>query len=298
MDTASLLTGENAAWLDHQHSSWLSDPGSVSPEWAAWFSEWRDGSATASATTSSGTSRQELLETAQRQARVVQLIAAYRVRGHTEADIDPLGCLVRDPNPELRPEYHGLTEADLHERVVSDPLIGAESICTVREILDRCRKAYCGTFGVEYMNIRDPARRRWLQERVETLQDREVLDAASQRFYLRLLSLAEGFESVLARRFPGTKRFSCEGAETLIPLLELIVEGAAHHGVQEIIVGMAHRGRLSVLANIFGKPVRQIVDEFEDKELVRAMLRAAEPFRSDWQRTEQAVVDILGDDNS
>ena len=265
MDTASLLTGENAAWLDHQHSSWLSDPGSVSPEWAAWFSEWRDGSATASATTSSGTSRQELLETAQRQARVVQLIAAYRVRGHTEADIDPLGCLVRDPNPELRPEYHGLTEADLHERVVSDPLIGAESICTVREILDRCRKAYCGTFGVEYMNIRDPARRRWLQERVETLQDREVLDAASQRFYLRLLSLAEGFESVLARRFPGTKRFSCEGAETLIPLLELIVEGAAHHGVQEIIVGMAHRGRLSVLANIFGKPVRQIVDEFEDK---------------------------------
>ena len=192
------------------------------------------------------------------------MINAYRVRGHTEASIDPLGRREVEPHPELTLEFYGLSEADLDVPVSGQPAYGVPETTTLRNILSRMRRAYCGSFGVEFMNIGDPHKKRWLQERLETLQDQQILSVADQERMLRMISDAENFEQLLHARFPGTKRFSIEGGESLIPLLDLLVDECGARGVEEVVLGMAHRGRLNVLANIVEKPIIDIVREFED----------------------------------
>lgn len=273
---ASLLTGENAAYVDALYAEWSADPAAVSADWAALFESWgpspdrhpgRGPSFTpasifgARGGAASSTSAADIA-VAQRQAGVAQLINAYRVRGHVEADIDPLGRKSREDHPELNLDFYGLTEVDLDVPVSGRPLFGVPEVTTLRHIVARCRKAYCSGFGVEFMNINDIRKKRWLQERIETLQDTDVLDRDGELHALRLLADAENFEGLLHKRFPGTKRFSVEGGETLIPLLDFILTEVGHRGVDEVIFGMAHRGRLNVLANILMKPVKRIVDEF------------------------------------
>ena len=281
MDISSLLTGENAAFLDAQYQAWLRDPDAVLPEWARFFAAQGgaqpDGGRSPGARPSfraptifnpsargASATEAEVLAAAQRQARAAQLINAYRVRGHTEADIDPLGMVENVAHPELTLEYYGLSEADLDRPVSGHFVYGVPEVTTLRTIITRLRTAYCGTFGVEFMNIPDPEKKRWLQQRFERLQDSPGLSREDELRVLHKLSDAEGFERFIHNRFPGTKRFSLEGAETLIPLLDLAIEQLADSGVDEIILGMAHRGRLNVLANILGKPVRYIVNEFQD----------------------------------
>jgi len=275
----SLLTGDNAAWVDARYRDWLQDPDSISSDWAALFAgAGRAAGAQAGVVLTfpprsifHGGARPvadhgaALMAAAERQAKIMMMINAYRVRGHTEADIDPLGRHEREPHPELTLEYYGLGEEDLDHPCSGRGVFGVPEITTLRQLVHRLRAAYCGGFGVEFMNIGEPRKRAWLQERIETLQDRRILGKAELLKELRLMADAQHFESMLHTRFPGTKRFSLEGAETLIPLLDLVVEGVAARGVDAIIVGMSHRGRLNVLANILGKPVKQMIDEFLDQ---------------------------------
>ena len=271
----SLLSGDNAAYIDLMYQAWQQDPASVAADWAALFDSMESEptpvrlgpSASARSVFNPGgsasDSQAQALVAARRQTGVAQLINAYRVRGHREAHIDPLGFEIPESHPELTLDFYRLTSDDLDQTVASAPLFGVPEFTSLRNIVDRCRKAYCSGFGVEFMNIGDIHKKRWLQRRIETLQDSPILDREQGIHALRLLSDAENFERLLHNRFPGTKRFSVEGAETLVPLLDFLLSEAAERGVDEAIIGMAHRGRLNVLANIFGKSVRQIVEEFE-----------------------------------
>jgi len=203
-----------------------------------------------------------------KQAGIIQLINAYRVRGHLVADLDPLGS---EPHhhPELDPETYGLTIWDLDREFLTGSLGEAmgeddhKPVATLREILDTLRDTYCGKIGCEYMNIQVPEQKRWLQQRMEPGKNHWPLERKTRIRILRNLIAAEEFEHFLHSRFVGQKRFALEGGETALAILEEILERAAAHNVHEIVIGMAHRGRLNFLANVVGKDVRQIFSEFE-----------------------------------
>jgi len=204
-------------------------------------------------------------EEVSKQTRVLQLIHAYRVRGHLVADLDPLDAR-REPHPDLDPATYGLTVWDLDREFLTGGLAGrpsAEEQATLREILEVLRETYCGTIGVEYMYIADPERKSWLQHRMESTRNYPALDAASKKRVLEKLVEAESFERFLHARYIGHKRFSLEGGEALIPLLDRVLGDAAILGMREVVIGMSHRGRLNVLANTIGKPLAQIFGEFE-----------------------------------
>jgi 2-oxoglutarate dehydrogenase E1 component len=264
----SLLTGENAAYIDALYQSWLQDPASVDAQWAALFQEYDRPTAptrTPEFTRPSifgGTTEAAAGPAPLKQAGVAQLINAWRVRGHMAADIDPLGRLEREAHPELALAYWGLSESDLETEFDTRPLYGVGPRATLGVILERLRKTYGGSFGVEYMNIQSLEQKLWVAERLEARADVAPLDHEGEIRVLSRLSDAEAFERTLHTRFPGTKRFSLEGGETLIPLLDNLVEGAAELGVREIVIGMAHRGRLNTLVNILGKPAAILIQEF------------------------------------
>jgi 2-oxoglutarate decarboxylase len=200
-------------------------------------------------------------EEIEKQARVLQLIHAYRVRGHLVADLDPLDS-TRAPHKDLDPATYGLTIWDLDREFITNGLSGKDR-ATLREILDVLRETYCGTIGVEYMYIADPERKEWLQTRMESTRNYTALDPASRRRVLEKIIEASAFERFLHTKYVGHKRFSLEGGESLIPLLDRILNDAATEGMREVVMGMAHRGRLNVLANTVGKPLAQIFSEFE-----------------------------------
>jgi 2-oxoglutarate dehydrogenase E1 component len=195
-----------------------------------------------------------------KQVHVQTLINMYRVRGHLIADLDPLDAEPPQIHPELDPLSYGLTIWDLPRRFVADGLAGHQW-ATLDEILHILRDAYCRTLGIEYMHIQDPEQKRWIQEHVEGV-DRS-LGPDEQRDVLDRLSAAEVFERFLHTRYVGQKRFGLEGAESLIVLLDTLLDDATRSGVTDAVIGMAHRGRLNVLANIVGKSYREIFEEFE-----------------------------------
>ena len=203
-------------------------------------------------------------EEVEKQTKVLQLIHNYRVRGHLVADLDPLDRH-RAPHRDLDPATYGLTLWDLDREFMTGGLSG-EDRATLREILDMLRETYCGTIGVEYMYIADPERKEWLQHRMESTRNYPALDAASKKRVLEKVIEAESFERFLHTKYVGHKRFSLEGGETLIPLLDRILNDAALVGVREVVIGMSHRGRLNVLANTVGKPISQIFAEFEGND--------------------------------
>src|SRR5690242_19558202 len=203
-------------------------------------------------------------EIAAMQDRVYLLTRLYRVRGHRIAQVDPLG-LPRPIPPELTPEFFGFTEADMDRQVYSETF-QYDGPLTLGKLLDRLRNTYCRSIGVQYMHIDDLSVRRWLQRRMEATQNRLQLTRDEQLRILTRLTDAVTFEEFIRRKFPGAKTFSLEGSESLIPLLDLAIEKAAMQGIQEIVFGMAHRGRLNVLANIVGKSARQIFREYADTD--------------------------------
>jgi 2-oxoglutarate decarboxylase len=200
-------------------------------------------------------------EETEKQARVLQLINAYRVRGHLVADLDPLDS-TRAPHKDLDPATYGLTIWDLDREFITNGLAGTERL-TLREILEILRETYCATVGAEYMFIADRERKSWLQVRMESSRNRSEMGPESRRRVLEKLIEAESFEKFLHAKYVGHKRFSLEGCEALIPLLDRLLSDAARAGVKEAVMGMAHRGRLNVLANTVGKPLAQIFSEFE-----------------------------------
>jgi 2-oxoglutarate dehydrogenase E1 component len=200
------------------------------------------------------------------QERADQVVRAHRLRGHMAAQIDPLGR-PRPIPPDLDPAFYHLSEADMDRRFSAESLTGASA--PLKDILRQLRNTYCRSIGVEYMHIDDVSIRRWLQRRMEPNENRLTLTRDEQLRVLDRLTHATSFEEFIRKKFLGAKSFSLEGSESLIPLLDLAVEKAAEQGVTEIIIGMAHRGRLNVLANILGKPERQIFREFLDADYQR-----------------------------
>jgi 2-oxoglutarate dehydrogenase E1 component len=200
------------------------------------------------------------VEAEEKQARALQMINAYRVRGHLIAPLDPLQAEPPSMHPELDPATYGFTIWDLDREFITGGLAG-RARAPLGEILAILRDAYCRTATVEYMHIQEPEQKQWIQERVEGVPD--TLNATDRRQILRKLNEAEAFERFLHTKYVGHKRFSLEGAESLIPMLDAVLDGAADAGQHEAIVGMSHRGRLNVLANTVGKSYAQIFREFE-----------------------------------
>ena len=196
-----------------------------------------------------------------KQARVLQLIRAYRVRGHLQADVNPLGY-EWNYNPELDPATYGLTIWDLDREFVTGGL-GGSDLLPLRTILDILRASYSKKVGVEFMHISVPEEQHWIQNRIEPNGTERPLTDTEKGRMLEKLNAAEAFETFLHTKYIGHKRFSLEGSETIIPLLDRILSDAAESGVQEVVIGMAHRGRLNVLANIINKPYEVIFSEFE-----------------------------------
>ncbi|MEM9498150.1 MAG: 2-oxoglutarate dehydrogenase E1 component [Pseudomonadota bacterium] len=194
--------------------------------------------------------------------RALMLIRAYRIRGHLAADLDPLGLREMPTRPELDPRSYGFTEADMDRPIFIDNVLGLQ-IASIREILAIVRRTYCGTFALQYMHISDPEQSAWLKERIEGYDKEITFTREGRKAILNKLVEAEGFEKFLHVKYMGTKRFGLDGGESLIPAMEQIIKRGGSLGVQEIVIGMPHRGRLSVLANVMGKPYRAIFNEFQ-----------------------------------
>jgi 2-oxoglutarate dehydrogenase E1 component len=239
---------DQANWLESLYQQYLLNPDSVSPDWQAYFSSLNTASSVA------GVSACD-----RRQVDVLRLINAYRFLGVRLARLDPLQRYPQPEIPELDPAYYGLTTADMTTQFDTGSLVASDR-ATLVEILHILRTTYCGRLGVEYMYISDNVRKRWLQQRLEGCLATPRLDPATQQKILEDLTNAETLERFLHTRYVGQKRFSLEGAETLIPMLQQLITRAAGQGVEEIVLGMAHRGRINVLVNVLGKPLTQIFD--------------------------------------
>ncbi len=194
--------------------------------------------------------------------RALMLIRAYRIRGHLAADLDPLGLHGREPHPELDPKAYGFTEADMDRPIFIDNVLGLQ-VASMRQIVDIVKRTYSGTFALQYMHISDPEQSAWLKERIEGYGKEITFTREGRRAILNKLVEAEGFEKFLHVKYMGTKRFGLDGGEALIPAMEQIIKRGGALGVKEIVIGMPHRGRLSVLANVMNKPYRAIFNEFQ-----------------------------------
>jgi 2-oxoglutarate dehydrogenase E1 component len=291
---ATAFNGANAAFIADLYARWVERPDSVDSSFAELFAALNDEARSvltdatgaswaprrfevgepepvkpaakarpngAAAPAAAGLSASEVRAATLDSLRALMMIRVYRVRGHLEAHLDPLGLTVPKPHPELDPATYGFTEADMDRPIFIDNVLGRET-ATPREILAVLRQTYCGPIGVEYMHIQDPAQKDWLQKRIEGAPWAGSFDADAKKTILRQLTEAEGFEVFCQKRFVGTKRFGLEGGEVTIPALHAIIQTAAQAGVVEVAIGMPHRGRLNTLVNIVRKPFTALFSEF------------------------------------
>ncbi|MGO4707082.1 2-oxoglutarate dehydrogenase E1 component [Microvirga sp. 2MCAF38] len=207
-------------------------------------------------------SQAEVLQATRDSVRAIMLIRAYRVRGHLHAKLDPLDINPRPSDEELHPSHYGFTEADWDRKIFLDNVLGLE-FGTIREIVAILERTYCQTLGVEFMHISDPVEKAWIQERIEGPDKEITFTREGKRAILNKIVEAEGFEKFLDLKYTGTKRFGLDGSESLIPALEQIIKRGGNLGCQEIVLGMAHRGRLNVLTQVMGKPHRALFHEFK-----------------------------------
>ena len=283
---SSQLAGGNADYVEQLYGSWLADPASVSADWSRYFQTFKgreagDVSHDAAIARIEAAQKQRRLnghgangaaaitpatdEHARKQAGVLRLLTAYRSRGHLAADLDPLGLTQRMSAPDLGLDFHGLTEADLNTEFDCGTYAGGGQRLKLGELLARLKKVYASTIGAEFMHISDHSQRSWIYTRLEQANGNAHLDAAGKQRLLDGLTAAEGLERYLHTKYVGQKRFSLEGGDSLIPLVDDVVRAAGDNGVKELVIGMAHRGRLNVLVNILGKPPKTLFDEFEGR---------------------------------
>ena len=294
-EETAFLYGGNAAFVEGLQERWAKDANSVDPSWRAYFEslreqpaarpDWaankvqarRDEStaafdyawpaveakvAKALEDKRPGASAEEIRAAAHDSVRALMLIRTYRIRGHLQANLDPLGLEPPVQNPELEPQFYGFSDADLDREIYLDGVLGLES-GTLREVLQLVRRTYCGNVGVQFMHIADPTEKAWIQQRIEG-RDKEISFSPEGKIaILRKLIETESFERFLHKRFPGTKRFGLDGGESAVPAMEQIIKRGGAMGVREIIIGMPHRGRLNTLAAVMGKPYRIIFHEFQ-----------------------------------
>ncbi|MFQ5984108.1 MAG: 2-oxoglutarate dehydrogenase E1 component [Alphaproteobacteria bacterium] len=300
LEETSFLFGSNSGFIEELYCRYLKDPQCVDPGWQRFFAElgdderavlaeargasWapepvplgdegeapreeparRDGKVVA-LPTAARPAPQEVGDAhgvARASIRILMLIRAYRVRGHLIANLDPLGLEGERHHPELDPASYGFTEQDYDRELYVDGVLGLEK-ATLREVLEVVKQTYCSSVGVEFMHIQYPDQKAWIQQRIESTRNRSELSPADKKAILRQLYVSEGFERFLHIKYPGTKRFSLEGTESVIPALETTIRTAAELGVEEIVLGMPHRGRLNVLATVMDKSYAQVFSEFQ-----------------------------------
>ena len=288
MRRSSHLAGANAAYIEAMYEEFLAGGEDLPPEWERYFGGLpplnEDAGAEAVEVPHSGIvqhferigrnrlkARPEKQSAAveseheRKQMHVLELIAAYRHRGHKRADIDPLNLMERPAMPVLDLAYHGLSVAELEEIYDTGSLRYGDGKAKLREIVETLELTYCGSIGAEYMHIVQADEQIWVQHKLESVRSKPPLTAADKRSILERLTAAEGLEKYLHGRYPGTKRFGLEGAESLIPCLHELLQRLGSHDVLESVAGMAHRGRLNVLVNILGKDPWDLFSEFDGK---------------------------------
>jgi 2-oxoglutarate dehydrogenase E1 component len=279
----SCLYSANASFIEDLYEAFLQDTTSVSPEWRDYFLKIQEETTGNGRDVPHSGIRERFLEAArhhhaaapatvapeaapdhQKQVSVLQLINAHRFRGHQQAELDPLKQYDRPPIAELDPAYHGLTEADMGIPFNTGSLFAPREL-PLREILDIVRSTYCGTIGAEYMHINETEQKRWIQQRLEEPRAQPGFSPGKRRRILNRIIAANALEEYLHTKYVGQKRFSLEGGESLIPLLDELVQDSGTQSVREVVIGMAHRGRLNVLVNIIGKLPHELFGEFEGK---------------------------------
>ncbi len=274
MAESSLLFGMNDLFLESLYEEYLANPASVPEKWRSYFDSLQATAPGAARDVAHGPIQRAFAGLPaqggaaaapdRKQVAVLQLINAYRFLGVRRANLDPLARHPKPEIPELDLAYYGFTEADMGTTFETGSLVGAQRM-TLREILKLLQQTYCGSIGAEYMYISDIAQKRWIQQRLEGVRGVPDYSSEMKRRILERLTAAETLERYLHTKYVGQKRFSLEGGETLIPLLDLLLKRAASQGVQEAVIGMAHRGRLNVLVNILGKLPSMLFAEFEGK---------------------------------
>ncbi len=293
------LDGANAHYLEQMQAKYIADPHSVDPSWREYFAalgedgasvqktadgpvwerrdwpqdprdewtsaltgEWSEAAISAKIKAAKPSATHGDIQQATKDSiRALMLIRAYRIRGHLIADLDPLGLVKRELHPELDPATYGFSKDDYDRPIFLDNVLGLKS-ATLNVILDMVRRTYCSTFGVQFMHVSDPAEKRWLQERIEGPGKEISFTPEGRKAILQKLIEAQGFEDLLQKRYPGTKRFGLDGGESLIPALEQIIKVGGAMGVKDMNFGMPHRGRLNVLAAVMAKPYQAIFFEF------------------------------------
>ncbi|MCY4468700.1 MAG: 2-oxoglutarate dehydrogenase E1 component [Thiotrichales bacterium] len=266
MTDSSLLQIGNAEFLDALYLAYRNDPNAVGAQWREFFARLDDDVAPVRPAAPHGVPElggRQMSEFTEQQMKVVALINANRYRGHRGADIDPIKVYERPPVPDLYPENYGFGEGDLDRRFNTGSLHIGKPEATLREIHELLRDTYRGSIGTEVTHLSSTEQKRWIQERLELCRGRPSYDADKKRDILRWVTAARKLEDYLHRKYVGQKRFSLEGGENLIPLLDEIVQDAGRRGVCEAVIGMAHRGRLNVLVNILGKHPGALFGEFE-----------------------------------
>ncbi len=294
------LDGSNAYYLEQMQALYAANPNSVDPSWQRYFAslgeeaanakknadgpswkreswplepnseltsaltgDWRQDAKVEAKVSShmTGAPEEDVRQATKDSLRALMLIRAYRMRGHMIADLDPLGMHKPDPHPELSPASYGFTDADMDREIFIDGVLGLET-ASLNRILEILRRTYCSTFGIQFMHVSDPEEKSWLQERIEG-PDKEIsFTKIGRRSILQKLIEGEAFEQLIHKRYPGTKRFGIDGAESLIPALEQIIKRGGALGLKDINFGMPHRGRLNVMASVMQKPYSAIFHEF------------------------------------
>jgi 2-oxoglutarate dehydrogenase E1 component len=277
---SSQLAGGNADYVESLYDAWLADASSVSTDWGRYFETFK-GRESGDVSHVPAIARIEAAqkqrhngttavsagddEHARKQAGVLRLLTAYRSRGHLAAELDPLGLTEKMPAPDLGLTFHGLSESDLNTEFDTGNYAGDGKRMKLGALLANLQKTYASTIGAEFMYISAHEQRNWIYTRLEQRAGNSGLDKAGKQRVLDCLNGAEGLERYLHTKYVGQKRFSLEGGDSLIPMLDDVVRAAGDNGIKELVIGMAHRGRLNVLVNILGKAPKTLFDEFEGR---------------------------------
>ncbi len=282
--STSQLAGGNVAYVEELFEIYLKDPNEVPEEWRNYFDQLPRVDDNATVDIPHKPIREQFLllsknqhrarpasaasvstEFERKQVQVLQLINAYRGRGHQHAKLDPLGLMERENVPDLDLGFHGLSAADMDTLFQTGSLFIGNDEAKLKDIVDSLESTYCDTVGAEYMHIVNTAEQRWFQQRLESVRSHPKYGEEVKLHLLERLTAAEGLEKYLGSRYPGVKRFGLEGGESLIPLMDELIQRSGSYGAKELVIGMAHRGRLNTLINILGKKTSDLFDEFDGK---------------------------------
>jgi 2-oxoglutarate dehydrogenase E1 component len=314
-EQTSFLFGANAPFIEELYARFLEDPSRVDADWRTFFealaeergdvlaevrgASWapngarvidvpdsempraaanlnvKAGNGAAFAMPLAGQDEEAIRAAAYDTSRAFLLIRSYRIRGHLEADLDPLGLVRQAPHRELDPATYGFGEADWERPILIFGALGLGDAATLRQIMDRLRKTYCGKIGVEYMHISDPDQKAWIQERIEHIENRTDFTLEGRRAILQRVVEAEGLEKYLGIKFVGTKRFGLDGSESLIPGIEQILKRGGQLGVREVVIGMPHRGRLNTLVQVMHKSYTALFSEFQGRPSLPEEMRGS-----------------------